>query len=92
MTQAASLLKGTAATGCSLKTQMEDVPRDLHQKLQNDLALCYEAEVNLDSRRYGTEDCPGLNRKVTEACLSQFSLNHTSFAAGLELCSWQDYA
>ena len=85
-------MRGAAAMGCPLKVQLEDVSQILHQKLQNDLALCYEAEVSLDSIRYLTEACPGLNRKVTEECLSQFPLNHTNFAAGFELWSWQEYA
>lgn len=89
MTQPASLVRGAGALACPLKTQLEDVLQDLHQKLQNDLALCYEAEVSLDNIRYMTEARPGLNRKVTETCLRQFSPNHTTFAAGFELCSWQ---
>lgn len=64
MTQPSSLMEG--AMGCSLKMQLEDVAQDLHQKLQDDLALCYEAELSLDSIGYMTKVCPGFNRKVME--------------------------
>lgn len=58
VTQTSSLMRGTVVMGCSLKMQLEDVAQDLHQKLQNDLALCYEAELSLDGIGYITKACP----------------------------------
>lgn len=58
VTQPSSLMRGTVVMDCSLKMQLKDVAQDLHQKLQNDLALCYEAELSLDGIGCMTKACP----------------------------------